>query len=129
MSDRMDDLDAIAAVVQLYVDGVAQADVGRLKEAFHESARMFGNEGDKRYDVPISEFFEEVAETPLPGPGFRSRIVSIDLVNDAAVAVLAEDDYQGVDYVNFFSLFKLDGTWKIVVKVFTVTGPAPTDEA
>ena len=129
MGERMDELDAVAAVVQLYVHGAAQADVGPLKEAFHESARMFGNENDEHSDVPISEFFEYVAETPVPGPGFRSRIVSIDVVGDAAVAVLAEDDYQGVDYVNFFSLVKLDGTWKIVTKVFAVTGPTPTDEA
>jgi hypothetical protein len=122
MSERMDDLDAIAAVVQLYIDGAAKADVGPLKEAFHESARMFGNERDEPNDVPISEFFAYVAETPVPGPGFRSHIVSIDLVGDAAVAVLAEDDYQGADYVNFFSLMKDDGAWKIVVKVFTVTG-------
>ena len=129
MSDRMDDLDAVAAIIQLYIDGAAQADVGALKEAFHKSARMFGNERGEHCDVPISEFFEYVAETPVPGPGFRSRIVSIDVVGDAAVAVLAEDDYQSADYVNFFSLIKLDGTWKIVVKVFAVTGPTATDEA
>jgi Putative lumazine-binding len=129
MSDRMDDLDAITAVVQMYVDGAAKADVGRLKEVFHESARMFGNEGDESEDMPISEFFEEVATTPAPGPGFRSRIMSIDVVEDAAVAVLAEDDYLGVDYVNFFSLIKIDGTWKIVTKLFAVTGQTPTDEA
>jgi hypothetical protein len=96
MSDRMDELDAITAVVQMYVDGAAKADVGRLKEAFHESARMFGNEDDESEDMPISEFFEEVATTPVPGLGFRSRIMSIDVVEDAAVAVLAEDDYLGV---------------------------------
>jgi hypothetical protein len=44
--------------------------------------------------------------------------MSIDVVEDAAVAVLAEDDYLGVDYVNFFSLIKINGTWKIVTKLF-----------
>jgi Putative lumazine-binding len=129
MSDRMDELNAITAVVQMYIDGVAKADVGRLKEVFHESARMFGNEDDESEDMPISEFFAEVATTPVPGLGFRSRIMSVDVVEDAAVAVLAEDDYLGVDYVNFFSLIKRDGTWKIVTKLFAVTGQTPTDEA
>jgi hypothetical protein len=31
--------------------------------------------------------------------------------------------------VNFFSLIKIDGTWKIVTKLFAVTGQTPTDEA
>ncbi len=129
MSERMDELDAVAAVVQMYVDGAAKADVGLLKEAFHESARMFGNEGDERSDIPIGEFFEYVATMPIPGPGFRYRIVSIDVVEDAAVAVLAEDDYHGMDYVDYFSLIKVDGAWKIVNKLFAVTGQASTDEA
>lgn len=121
MSDRMDELDAITAVVQMYVDGAAKADVGPLKEAFHESARLFGNEGDERYDMPISDFFEYAATTPVPGPGFRSRIMSIEVVEGAAVAVLAEDDYHGMDYVDFFSLIKVDGAWKIVINSFPRT--------
>jgi len=129
MSNRMDELDAITAVVQMYVDGATKADVGALKEAFHESARLFGNQGDERYDMPIGDFFEYVATTPVPGPGFRSRIMSIEVVEDAAVAVLALDDYHGMDYVDFLSLIKVDGTWKIVIKLFAVTGQMPTDEA
>ena len=44
------------------------------------------------------------------------------MVNDAAIAVLVEDDYQGMDYVDFFSLIKIDGRWKIVNKTFAMTG-------
>jgi hypothetical protein len=40
------------------------------------------------------------------------------------VAVLAEDDYQGMNYVNFFSLVKLEGRWRIADKTFTMTGLA-----
>jgi hypothetical protein len=38
--------------------------------------------------------------------------------------VLAEDDYQGMNYVNFFSLVKVEGRWKIVNKTFAMTGLA-----
>ncbi len=53
MSEQVSDYDAIARVVQLYVDGGSKGDVGKLKEAFHEDARMFGDISGTRYDVPI----------------------------------------------------------------------------
>jgi Putative lumazine-binding len=124
MTDRMDDLEAVAALVQMYVDGAARADVELLREAFLESARMYGYEKDVHLDVPIQDFFDEVASLPVPGPGFRSHVVSMNIVGDAGVAVLAEDDYQGMNYVNFFSLVKLEGRWRIANKTFTMTGLA-----
>jgi hypothetical protein len=124
MTDRMDDLEAVAALVQMYIDGAARADVELLREAFLESARMYGYEKDVHFDVPIQDFFEEVASLPVPGPGFRSHVVSMNIVGDAGVAVLAEDDYQGMNYVNFFSLVKLEGRWRIANKTFTMTGLA-----
>jgi hypothetical protein len=78
MTDRMDDLEAVAALVQMYVDGAARADVELLREAFLESARMYGYEKDVHLDVPIQDFFEEVASLPVPGPGFRSHVVSMN---------------------------------------------------
>ena len=80
MTDRMDDLEAVAALVQMYVDGAARADVELLREAFLESARMYGYEKNVHVDVPIQDFFDEVASLPVPGPGFRSHVVSIDVV-------------------------------------------------
>jgi Putative lumazine-binding len=124
MTDRMDDLEAVAALVQMYVDGVARADVELLREAFLQSARMYGYEKNVHVDVPIQDFFDEVANLPVPGPGFRSHVVSIDVVADAGVAVLAEDDYQGMNYVNFFSLVRLEGRWRIANKTFAMTGSA-----
>jgi hypothetical protein len=83
---------------------------------------MYGYENEVHVDVPIRDFYEEVAGLPVPGPGFRSHVVSIDVVGDAGVAVLAEDDYQGMNYVNFFSLVKLDSGWRIANKTFAMTG-------
>ena len=50
----LDDYDAIRNVVQLCLDGEAAGDVEKLREAFHEDARMFGSVAGERYDVPIS---------------------------------------------------------------------------
>ena len=125
MSERMDDVRAVAAAVQLYIDGAREGDVGKLKEAFHDDALMFGAIAGHRYDVPVAQFFELVSSAPAPGAAYKAQIVSIDVVDDAAVAKLAEDNYIGMDFVDFFSLSKSDGHWKIVNKTFAFTGGTP----
>jgi hypothetical protein len=72
MSARLDDIDAVARVVQLYIDGAA-GDAARLREAFHPDARMFGHIGALEHNVPISTFIDMVAGSlQLPaGPRYR----------------------------------------------------------
>ena len=114
---RIDDLDAITATIQLYIDGSIEGDLTKLQQAFHVDARMFGDLGGVRYDVPIQTFFDlAVAE---PTGGHRTKIISIDHVGDGAVVVLAEEGYSGLDYVDFFTLVRVDGEWKIANKVYS----------
>jgi hypothetical protein len=121
----MDDYDAIERVVQLYIDG-ANGDVGKLEQAFHADARMYGHVGPMETYVPIGEFFKIVANNPgLAGANYRARITSIQAVGDAAVAVLEEQDYMGCDFVDFFSLARIDGRWQIVNKTYAHTGGEP----
>jgi hypothetical protein len=119
----MDDLEAVARVVQLYIDGAA-GDVAMLREAFHPDARMFGHIGALEHNVPIGAFIDMVANAPQSpcGPRYRARIVSIDVVGDAGVAVLAEEDYLGCDFVDYFSVARIDGRWQIVNKTYAHTG-------
>ena len=118
-----DDRSAIERVVQLYVDG-ANGDVGKLEEAFHADARMFGHIDDMHTYVPIGEFFKIVANSSghLAGPNYTSKVTSVQVVGDAAVAVLEETDYMGCDFVDFFSLARIDGRWQIVNKTYAHTG-------
>lgn len=119
----IDDLEAVAAVVGMYVDG-ASGDVATLERAFHPQARMFGRFGATLHDIPITEFFALVAQVAgkACGPAYRAKVVSIDVHNDIATAVLAEEDYLGADFIDVFSLQRIDGSWKIVNKAYTVTG-------
>jgi hypothetical protein len=125
MGQVLDDIEAIERVVQLYIDG-ANGEVDKLEEAFHPDARMFGHIGPMDTYVPIQGFFKMVADSPgMAGPNYRARITSIDVVGDAAVAVLTEEDYLGCDFVNFFSLARIDGRWSIVNKTYAHTGGRP----
>ena len=118
-----DERTAIESTVQLYIDGSSTGDVEKLREAFHEAAWMYGSLGGQRYDVPVAELFAMVAATPLGSDSYSARITSVDQVGDAAVVRLEEDGCWGtVSFVDWFALAKIDGTWKIVNKLFAHTG-------
>jgi len=120
------DYDAIRNVVQLCLDGEAKGDVAKLQEAFHKDARMFGSLAGTRYDMPIQGLFDMSAEVPADTGNYQSRILSITHVGDVATATVAEEGYWGsVSFLDFFSLCRIDGTWKIVNKTFAHVGGEP----
>ena len=76
-ADVMGDYDAICLVLQLCTEGEAKGDVGKLGEAFHADARMFGAIAGTRYDVPIEELFELAESAPADTGNYLSRILSV----------------------------------------------------
>jgi Putative lumazine-binding len=126
-TEQIDEHDAIAQVLQLYMDGSARGEADKLKEAFHPDARMFGAMGGKRIDIPIQVLIDMTAQGPADTAGrYRGRIISIMQVGDAAMAAIAEDGFWGsVSFVDFFNLAKIGGRWVIVNKTFAHTGGEP----
>ena len=121
----IDDLEEVQNVIQLYIDG-SNGDVAKLEQAFHPSAWMFGLFGTTRTDFPITQFFDMVRATPgMAGPNYRAIIQSIDLSGDAGVVALAETDYLGCDFVNYFMVARIDGRWQITNKTYAHTGGMP----
>jgi hypothetical protein len=123
----VDDYDAIAQTVQLYIDGAAQGDMAKLQRAFHPDARMFGAVGGQRVDIPIAELIALSGKHPANSAGnYRGRLTQVIQVGDAAVATVSEDGFWGsVSFVDFLSLARIDGNWKIVNKTFAHTGGEP----
>jgi len=118
----IDDYDAIAATVQLYIDGSAHGDAAKLTEGFHPDAQMYGAVGDDRYDEPITEYIKLVADSP-GGETLRARITSIVQAGDAASATVVEDGFWGtLSFVTFLTLSRIEGRWRIVNKNFAHTG-------
>jgi Putative lumazine-binding len=124
VTETATDREAIAAAVQLYIDGASKGDAEKLREGFHESAWMYGAVGGQRFDMPISQMIEIVTGQPLDADGaYRARITTIEQVGDAATATLEEEGCWGnLAFTDFFHLQKIDGTWKIVNKSFAHTG-------
>ena len=124
----VDDYDAICRVLQLCTEGEAKGDIGKLREAFHADARMFGAISGERYDVPIEELFSLAESEPADTGSYRSRVLSVQQTGDAAVGVVAEEGYWGsVSFIDYFLLARIDGGWKIVCKLFAHTGGEPPE--
>ena len=127
-ADVVSDYDAICRVLQLCTEGEAKGDVAKLREAFHEDARMFGSIAGERYDVPIEELFELAESEPADTGNYRSRILSVHQTGDAAVGVVAEEGYWGsISFIDYFQLARIDGDWKIVCKLFAHTAGEPPE--
>ena len=119
--------DTAVGAVQLYVDGVARGDAAKLEQAFTEGAWMFGSLGGQRLDMPITEMIKLIADKPADVDGtFEANVRSVEEEGDVAVVTLEEQGFWGtLSFVDFFSVARIDGSWKIVNKVFAHTGGEP----
>ena len=110
--------------VQLYVDGVAKGDAAALEQAFNEGAWMYGAMAGDRLDMPITEMIKMIAAKPADVDGtFNAVVRSVEEEGDAAVVTLEEQGFWGaLSFVDYFSLVRIDGSWKIVNKTFAHTG-------
>ncbi|HEY6759104.1 MAG TPA: nuclear transport factor 2 family protein [Baekduia sp.] len=74
----------------------------------------------QRDDEPISELIAEVDGEPVDVDGsFHAQVTSIEQTDDTASVTLSEEGLWGtVSFVDFFSLARIDGTWKIVNKTY-----------
>ena len=120
--DVVSDYDAIRRVLELCTEGEAKGDVAKLKEAFHEDAHMFGSLAGERFDVPIEELFKLAESDPADTGNYRSRVLSVQQTGDAAVGVVAEENYWGTaSFIDYFLLARIEGSWKFVCKLFAHT--------
>jgi hypothetical protein len=121
LSARWADEAAIRQTVQYYFDGGKNRDSLTLRKAFHPDARMLFARDGKLVVVPIGEYITRVGSERLkPGEvdSTERKVVSVDVVGDAAVAKL-ELKRPAAVLIDYMSLLEVDGRWLIVNKIFT----------
>ncbi len=109
--------DAIAKVVQHYIDGAKSGKGDDMKPAFHKDATIFGYVGADLFAGPIQQLF---AWNDQNGPAteLEARTASIDAIGTAATVRLELDNWTGSRFTDLVTLLKVDGEWKIMNKVF-----------
>jgi len=123
-TSQVEEFDEISRVIKTLLEGEASGDVAKLKSAFHPDARMFGQAEGQRYDLPIGEYFDLAATAPGNSAGnYRARVLSIQQTGDAAIVTAVEENCWGsVAFIDYFSLSRFAGEWKVVNKTFAHTG-------
>ncbi|NHZ88023.1 hypothetical protein F2P45_03095 [Massilia sp. CCM 8733] len=114
------DYQAIAQVLNLYIDGCKQVRSSIMKPAFSERATIFSVDArGKLTGGPIQELFDAIDKPPFrPSPEAQSAIVNVDIVGTAASARIDSSDVSGFFFSDFFNLLKVDGKWTIVSKIY-----------
>lgn len=109
------DYSQVEQTLRYYLDGGTNNDFETLKKAFHENATM-KFVGAEYKEVNALDFFEKGIK-PGPAQNRKTRITSIDIMGNAASARL-EAEYPTFTFIDYMSLLKIDGEWKIVSKIF-----------
>ena len=117
VTTAVNDQDAIAKVVQHYIDGARSGKGDDMKPAFHEDATVFGYVGPDLFAGPIQNLFAWNDDNG-PATELKDRIASIDVTGTVATVRLELENWTGFRFTDLFTLLKVDGDWKIMNKVF-----------
>lgn len=111
------DVQQIEATIQHYIDGAKSGKGNDMKPAFHQDATIFGYIGDDLFAGPIQKLFDWNDENG-PARDIVATTANIDIEGSIAVARVESENWTGHTFTDFFTLLKVDGTWKIMNKVF-----------
>ena len=117
MNNTTNDNEMIEKTVQFYIDGAKSGKGDDMKPAFHKDATIFGYIGDDLFAGPIQKLFDWNDENG-PATELETKMASIDVVGTVATVRLESDNWTGHKFTDFFTLLKVEGTWKIMNKVF-----------
>jgi two-component system, LytTR family, sensor kinase len=110
----------VRQTAELYLQGQATGRGEFMRQAFHPDAKLFFIRDGKVSQVTLDEFASKFTGKPRDDEAKRKRrVVSVDVTGTAAVAKI-DLDYPDAHFVDYMSLLKVDGSWKIVNKTFHV---------
>lgn len=107
----------VKACLENYMSGEGN----RMEQAFHTSAFMkyIDPKTGTFKDVPIAEFIARIKSTP-PAGGRKIELLSFDISGTAAQAKIRLENDKAI-FLDYLNLLKIDGSWKIVSKIFSRT--------
>ena len=120
MSDipnNTNDNELIEKTVQFYIDGAKSGKGDDMKPAFHSDPTIFGYIGSDLFTGPIQGLFDWNDQNG-PATELKANIASIDIVGTVATVRLELDNWTGNKFTDLFTMLKVEGTWKIMNKVF-----------
>jgi hypothetical protein len=111
---------AVRAALQHYIQGHATGDGAHMRLAFNPVGRLYWSSADTLATRTVEEYIARMPGKPGAdeGTGVRKRSIEmVDVTGNAAIGKIVLD-YPEVHIVDYMSLLKTNGEWKIVNKIF-----------
>lgn len=109
---------AVIATANQYVEGLRVGSAEVVAQAFHKDAVMYGFTNGELLGGPIGNLFDFVQKNGS-APEITTRLDILAITpTTAVVRVDMEKDAIGADYNDYLTLIKIDGTWKVITKVY-----------
>lgn len=116
------DLAAIEATLQVYFDGLYEADPAKLAAAFHPFAHLYSVAPDgTAVDLPLADWLAVVATRQsgaVTGAERADRIVTIDQSGPATAFAKVTCQLPPRYFTDYLTLAKAEGGWRIIAKAF-----------
>lgn len=101
-----------------YLQGQTTGNPEFIRQAFHKDARIMAFRDGKLTNLSVEDFAARFNGKLANDEAQRKRsIESIEMSGNAAIAKIVLD-YPTIKFVDYMSLLKIDGEWKIVNKSF-----------
>ncbi|MBA4221857.1 nuclear transport factor 2 family protein [Bosea sp. (in: a-proteobacteria)] len=116
-----DDIKAIEAATQVYLDGLYEGDVEKLSSVFHPTSALTQSQDGELKVVPRAQWFEAVRGRKSPketGLERGDHILAIDLVGPSMALVKVKCQMPPRYFTDLLSFLKVDGKWVVAQKVF-----------
>ena len=110
--------DAIRIPLENYLKGHATGDGEHMRKAFHTEGNLVFIRDGKFSTRSFAEYIAGFTGKPAADEANRKRYIeSVDFAGNAGSAKIILD-YPAMRFVDYMSLLKIDGEWKIVNKIF-----------
>lgn len=114
----------VRSAAQAYLDGLLHGDIATLESAFHPETRFQGSVGGAFVDMTFEDWAESRRGKRMrPVEEYRHSIEDVLISGDAAM-VRTDVDWPDTYFVDYLSLLRIGGEWKIVNKIWTQS-PSP----
>lgn len=111
---------AVRAALQHYLDGHATGKAEVMARAFHPEAHLTWIADGELRTRSLEDYLGGMTGTPPADEAERRRwIESVDIAGTAATGKIVLD-YPNARFVDYMSMLRVDGEWKIVHKSFHV---------
>ena len=115
---------ALTGVIETYFDGLYHADAGKLATVFHPKAIYATADEMPLLYRTMDEYLPVVAARKSPASQNEPRrdlIESIEFAGENTAFARVRCSIGTKDFIDFLTLLRTDGAWRIIAKIFQVT--------